>query len=152
MGRQFNRKFGNKTKETVFEQALQLLGLIVHLFQLVWRNVSLTVATTFAITITSTYQLREIKKCTLLKKSKALVIEAFDGHIYINIEDKIYTSRKLLDHEIYSQEFDQAPEKTKKKDPSILPHNLHLWKLASFEKYLRRIGKTLLEYQAEKSA
>ncbi|GFH42879.1 hypothetical protein Hs30E_14300 [Lactococcus hodotermopsidis] len=85
------------------------------------------------------------------KKSKALVIEAFDGNIYINIEDKIYSSRMLLTHEIYSKEFDQ-PKEGKKEKRKYIPPQSHPWKLASFEKYLRRIGKTLLEYQAENSA
>lgn len=78
------------------------------------------------------------------------MIEAFDGHIYINIEDKIYTSRKLLDHEIYSQEFDQAPEnkrKTQVYSPTISPVETRV-----FQRYLRSIGKTLEEYEAERAA
>ncbi|GFH42217.1 hypothetical protein Hs30E_07680 [Lactococcus hodotermopsidis] len=68
-----------------------------------------------------------------------------------NIEDKIYNSRKLLTHEIHSKEFDQ-PKESKKEKRKYVPQQSHPWKLASFEKYLRRIGKTLLEYQAENSA
>ena len=147
--RQFNRKFGNKTKETVFEQAPSASRINLFLARVAKRVVDsghhIRYNNYFYLPIKGNQEMY------FTKKSKALVIEAFDGHIYINIEDKIYTSRKLLDHEIYSQEFDQAPE-NKKERPKYTPPQSHPWKLASFEKYLRRIGKTLLEYQAEKSA
>lgn len=147
--RQFNRKFGNKTKETVFEQAPSASRINLFLARVAKRVVDsghhIRYNNYFYLPIKGNQEMY------FTKKSKALVIEAFDGHIYINIEDKIYTSRKLLDHEIYSQEFDQAPE-NKKERPKYIPPQSHPWKLASFEKYLRRIGKTLLEYQAEKSA
>ncbi|MGX7017317.1 ISNCY family transposase, partial [Pseudolactococcus raffinolactis] len=147
--RQFNRKFGNKTKETVFEQAPSASRINLFLARVAKRVVDsghhIRYNNYFYLPIKGNQEMY------FTKKSKALVIEAFDGHIYINIEDKIYTSRKLLDHEIYSQEFDQAPE-NKKERPKYIPPQSHPWKLVSFEKYLRRIGKTLLEYQAEKSA
>lgn len=147
--RQFNRKFGNKTKKTVFEQAPSDSRINLLLARVAKRVMDsghhIRYKNHFYLPIKGNQELY------FTKKSKALVIEAFDGQIYINIEDKIYTSRKLLDHEIYSQEFDQAPENKKERHKYIPPQS-HPWKLASFEKYLRSIGKTLLEYQAEKSA
>ncbi|GFH43135.1 transposase [Lactococcus hodotermopsidis] len=147
--RQFNQKFGNKTKETVFEQAPSDSTINLLLARVAKRVVD----SGHHIRYNNHFYLpiKGDKEMYFTKKSKALVIEAFDGNIYINIEDKIYSSRMLLTHEIYSEEFDQ-PKEGKKEKRKYIPQQSHPWKLASFEKYLRRIGKTLLEYQAENSA
>lgn len=53
--------------------------------------------------------------------SKALVIEAFNGEIYVNIAEKIYTTRRLKEHDDYSTEFDPIPEQKKRKTPVYSP-------------------------------
>ncbi|MFL2134778.1 ISNCY family transposase, partial [Desemzia sp. FAM 23990] len=73
------------------------------------------------------------------RRSKALVIEAFNGDIYVNIAEKIYTTRRLKEHDYYSQEFDPIPEQKKERRQYIPPQS-HPWKLESFKRYLRSVG------------
>jgi hypothetical protein len=98
--RQFNRKFGNKTKVSVFEKAPSA------------SQINLLLARVSKRIIDSGHQVGKIN--TLQKKSKALVIQAFDGDIYINIDEKIYVARKLLAHERQSKDFDLVAENKKK--------------------------------------
>jgi transposase-like protein len=147
--RQFNRKFGNKTKASVFEKAPSAAQINLLLARVSKRVVDSGHHIRYDNQFYLPIEGDEDKYFT--KKSKALVIQAFDGEIYINIDEKIYASRKLLAHERQSKEFDLVAE-NKKERRKYIPPQSHPWKLASFEKYLRSIGKTLLEYQAEKTA
>ena len=71
-----------------------------------------------------------ILKC-FRAKTKCLVIKAFDGNLFVTIDEKIYELRKLETNEKYSKEFDTIPEKTKEKEKYVPPMS-HPWKLASF--------------------
>nr|WP_308780840.1 ISNCY family transposase [Lactococcus hodotermopsidis] len=99
----FNRKFGNKTKETVFEKAPSTSKINLLLARVTKRVVDsghhIRYNNNFYLPIEAD------KDKYFTKKSKALVIDAFDGEIYINIDEKIYASRKLLAHELHSQEW-----------------------------------------------
>ncbi len=64
-------------------------------------------------------------------KTRCLVIKAFNGELFVTIDEKIYELRKLESHKKYSEEFDQIPEKTKEKEKYVPPMS-HPWKLASF--------------------
>lgn len=91
------------------------------------------------------YQLKG-KEVYFIRKTKALVIKAFDGDIYLNIADKIYHTKELLNHELYSKNFEQEPEQ-KKKDASISLHkpirgNSHLSNNIFIK--IKRIMKSLL--------
>ena len=55
------------------------------------------------------------KEVYFIRKTKAFVIKAFDGDSYLNIADKIYHTKELLVHELYSKNFEPEPEQKKKK-------------------------------------
>ena len=66
----------------------------------------------------------------------------------LNNENK---KRKQKDHTVYQTGFDPIPEQ-KKEIRQYIPPQSHPWKLESFKRYLRSIGKTLEEYEAERAA
>ena len=70
-------------------------------------------------------------------KTKCLVIKAFDGQLFVTIDEKIYELRKLESHKKYSEEFDIVPEQAKEKKKYIPPMS-HPWKLASFLEQMRK--------------
>lgn len=145
----YNRKFGNKTTESVFEKAPSHSAINLLLARIANRKVDsghhIRYQNSFYLPLEGTTE----KYFT--KKSDVLVIEAFDGDIYLNIEEKIYGTKKLLSHEVYSKEFDDVPE-IKKERRKYIPPQSHPWKLESFKRYLRSINSTLEEYEASKPA
>lgn len=69
-------------------------------------------------------------------KSDALVIEAFDGTMYVNLLEKLYVLEEVETRETYSREFDEpGKEKTRKK--KYIPPMSHPWKHASYLQYLQ---------------
>ena len=64
-------------------------------------------------------------------KTECLVIKAFDGELYVTIDEKIYELRKLDSHQKYSKEFDAEPIKIIK-NKKYVPKMTHTWKLESF--------------------
>ena len=70
-------------------------------------------------------------------KTECLVIKAFDGNLFVTIDEKIYEMRKLESHKKVSEEFDNEPQKDVKKVVYIPPMS-HPWKLASFKAQIRR--------------
>lgn len=70
-------------------------------------------------------------------KTECLVIKAFNGELFVTIDEKIYELRKLEIHQKYSKEFDIVPE-VKKETKKYIPTMKHPWKLASFEKQLEK--------------
>ena len=64
-------------------------------------------------------------------RTECLVIKAFDGELFVTIDEKIYELRKLESHEKVSKEFD-AEEPKKKEKVKYIPPMTHPWKLASF--------------------
>lgn len=73
-------------------------------------------------------------------KTECLVIKAFDGELYVTIDEKIYELRKLETHEKYSKEFDAEPVEAVPKTKYIPPMS-HPWKLASFKKQVEKAHK-----------
>ena len=69
-------------------------------------------------------------------RTECLVIKAFDGELFVTIDEKIYELRKLETHKKYSEEFDFAKEEPKKEKKKYIPPMTHPWKLASFKKQL----------------
>ena len=74
------------------------------------------------------------------KKTKCLVINAFDGQMFISVDDKVYAAKEVDKHEIYSANFDTKPKVPKKKRIYIPPMS-HPWKHASFVHYQERAHK-----------
>lgn len=66
-------------------------------------------------------------------KTECLVIKAFNGELFVTIDEKIYELRKLETHEKYSAEFDEEPESGKETKGKYIPPMIHPWKLASFK-------------------
>lgn len=145
----YNRKFGNKTNESVFEKAPSKSNINLLLARVANRKVDsghhIRYQNSFYLPIEGN------KEKYFTRRSDVLVIEAFNGDIYLNIEEKIYETRELLSHEVYSEEFDCVPEQKKERRKYIPPQS-HPWKLESFKRYLRSINSTLEEYEACKSA
>lgn len=70
-------------------------------------------------------------------KTECLVIKAFNGELFVTIDEKIYELRKLKSHKKYSKEFDFIPEIKEEKGIYIPPMS-HPWKLASFKRQLEK--------------
>lgn len=73
-------------------------------------------------------------------KTECLVIKAFDGDLFVTIDEKIYELRKLESHQQYSKEFDVVPLQLEEKKKYIPPMS-HPWKLASFKKQQEKAHK-----------
>ena len=80
-----------------------------------------------------------ILKC-FRAKTECLVIKAFDGNLFVTIDEKIYELRKLESHQKYSKEFDTVPLQSEEKKKYIPPMS-HPWKLASFRKQQAKARK-----------
>ena len=80
-----------------------------------------------------------ILKC-FRAKTECLVIKAFDGNLFVTIDEKIYELRKLESHQKYSKEFDDVPLQLEEKKKYIPPMS-HPWKLASFRKQQAKAHK-----------
>ena len=70
-------------------------------------------------------------------KTECLVIESFNGELFVTIDEKIYELKKLETHKKYSEEFDIIP-KQKQEKPKYIPPMSHPWKLASFMEQINK--------------
>lgn len=70
-------------------------------------------------------------------KTECLVIKAFNGDLFVTIDEKIYELRKLERHEKCSKEFDNMVD-FKKTHVKYIPPMSHPWKLDSFKKQLKK--------------
>ncbi|VMU58083.1 IS1202 transposase [Streptococcus pneumoniae] len=142
----FNEQFGNKTKLSVFEEAPNPSERNLILARLAERVVD----SGHHIRFQNRYYIptEQGKEVYFIRKTKALVIKAFDGDIYLNIADKIYHTKELLDHELYSKNFEQEPEQ-KKERRKYIPPQTHPWKLTSFKQYLHKNKKDYEEFTSE---
>lgn len=144
----FNRQFGNKTEESIYEKAPTKSEINLLLAVVSHRKIDNGHHIRYQNAFYLPTEGSEDKYFT--KRTKALIIKAFNGDIYVNIAEKNYTTRRLEKHELYSEEFDILPEK--KERPKYIPPQSHPWKLESFKRYLRSIDRTFEEYEAEKTA
>ncbi|VNY48986.1 IS1202 transposase [Streptococcus pneumoniae] len=142
----FNEQFGNKTKLSVFEEAPNPSERNLILARLAERVVD----SGHHIRFQNRYYIptEQGKEVYFIRKTKALVLKAFDGDIYLNIADKIYHTKELLDHELYSKNFEQEPEQ-KKERRKYIPPQTHPWKLTSFKQYLHKNKKDYEEFTSE---
>lgn len=148
--RKFNRQFGHKTAESVYENSPTT------------AEINLLLATVAHRIVDNGHHIKYQNKFYLpteggsdkyfTRKTKALIIKAFNGEIYVNIAEKIYPTRRLKTHETYSKEFDGVSSDIKKERRKYIPPQSHPWKLESFKRYLQSIDRTIEEYEAEKTA
>lgn len=73
-------------------------------------------------------------------KTQCLVIRAFNGDLFVTIDDKIYELRKLESHKKFSADFDNEPPAPKEKQKYIPPMT-HPWRLTSFKIQLQKAHK-----------
>lgn len=72
-------------------------------------------------------------------KTDCMVIEAFDGSLYVNILDTLYLMEEVPEHERFSKEFDDEPDiKEKKVKKKYIPPMTHPWKKASYNNYVQK--------------
>lgn len=146
--KRFNKQFGGLASESVFEKAPKPAQRNLLLARISERVIDsghhIRYQNNFYLPVEG------VKEIYFTRKTKALVIEAFDGDIYLNIADNIYATRKLPKHEKHSKEFEMVP-KTKKERRKYIPPQSHPWKLASFKQYLHKIGKSYEEFKRERN-
>lgn len=68
------------------------------------------------------------------RKSDCVVIESFDGNLYGNILDTIYSLERIDKNERYSKNFDVEQTSTSKKKKYIPPLN-HPWRIDNIHRY-----------------
>ncbi|MBN2881423.1 ISNCY family transposase [Candidatus Woesearchaeota archaeon] len=70
------------------------------------------------------------------KGTNCVVIKAFDGKIYTNIQDKVYMLDVIPEHEHSSRNFEFKQTKIKTKSRSI-PKLKHPWRQINFQKFIK---------------
>ena len=69
--------------------------------------------------------------CCFVPKTECLIICAYDGSLYVTVDDSIYALREVKEHLEHSDNFDSdLPSNSKKK--AHIPPMSHPWKRASF--------------------
>ena len=82
-------------------------------------------------------------KC-FLPKTKCLIIETFDGNLFVTIDENIYNLKKLERNQRFSKEFDQEDNNKIKEKKIYRPPMSHPFKLQSF---LRQMEKSHKQHQ-----
>lgn len=70
--------------------------------------------------------------CCFKPKTECLVINAFDGRLYVTVDDHVYALKKLDSHKSLSADFDSVVPKQEKKKKIYIPPMDHPWKRQSF--------------------
>ena len=71
-------------------------------------------------------------------RTDCMVIEAFDGNLYVNIQDSLYLMEEIPEHERFSKEFDDVVEKKKTPKKKYIPPMSHPWKRNSYLRYVEK--------------
>jgi len=73
----------------------------------------------------------------LKKKTDCMVIESFDGRLYVNVLDELFIMKEIPDHEKHSKEFDGKIKENKPKKQYIPPVE-HPWRNDDFLGFLAK--------------
>ena len=73
----------------------------------------------------------------LKKKTDCMVIESFDGRLYVNVLDELFIMKEIPDHEKHSKEFDGKIKENKPKKQYIPPMD-HPWRNDDFLGFLAK--------------
>lgn len=73
------------------------------------------------------------------KKTKALVIKAYDGQMLITVDDRIYELKEIPTHQKYSVSFMEENKEEKKEKKTYIPPMSHPWKHDSYINYLNSL-------------
>ena len=80
-----------------------------------------------------------------IPKTKCLMIESFQGNLYMTINDHVFIAQKILKHQQFSSNFDQVKAEPKERKKYIPPMT-HPWKrqiyVAFRNKQMHRISTT----------
>lgn len=76
-------------------------------------------------------------KTYLKKGTTAMVIESFEGDLYVNVLDQLFVMEEIPEHEKLSKTFDAQYEKPKQRKYYIPPMS-HPWKHASYLNYVAK--------------
>ena len=79
-------------------------------------------------------------KC-FLPKTECLVIETFDGNLFVTIDENIYNLKELERNQRFSKEFDQEDNNQIKEKKIYRPPMSHPFKLQSFLKQMEKSHK-----------
>ena len=133
----FNSKFALDYKkfESVYETAPSARKINYTLAILTPRKIDNGSAIKYKNEYYQPYENNELK--CFKAHTECLVIKAFNGELFVTIDEKIYELRKLSSHERYSKEFDIVPEQ-KKEQKKYIPPMTHPWKLTSFKRQLEK--------------
>ncbi len=69
-------------------------------------------------------------------KTECLVIKAFNGELFVTIDEQILELKELIRNKKFSKEFDETVKIKEKK--KYIPPMTHPWKLASFKKQIQK--------------
>ena len=73
----------------------------------------------------------------LKNKTDCMVIEAFDGRLYVNVLDELFIMKEIPAREKYSKEFDHEVKEKKPKKQYIPPMD-HPWRNSNFLGFLSK--------------
>ena len=138
----FNQRFALDYKkfESVFESSPSLEKINYTLAILTPRKIDNGNAIKFKNKYYQPYIDDELK--CFLPKTECLVIETFDGNLFVTIDENIYNLKELERNQRFSKEFDEVIEVKEKK--KYIPPMTHPWKLSSF---LKQIEKSHNQHQ-----
>ena len=72
------------------------------------------------------------------KGTECIVIEAFDGSLYVNVLDTLFIMEEIPEHERYSKEFDEKPIKKEESKKKYIPPMDHPWRRDNFLCFLNK--------------
>ena len=66
------------------------------------------------------------------------MIEAFDGALFVTIDEEIYALKELKTHKLISEELDEVISNIPKEKRIYIPPMSHPWKAGSFKKQIEK--------------
>ena len=140
----FNQKFALDYKkfESVFESSPSLEKINYTLSILTPRKIDNGNAIKFKNKYYQPYIDNELK--CFLPKTECLVIETFNGNLFVTIDENVYNLKELERNQRFSKEFDQEDNNQIKEKNIYRPPMSHPFKLQSF---LRQMEKSHRQHQ-----
>lgn len=137
----FNQRFALDYKKfkSVFEQAPSKEKINYTLAVLTPRKIDNGNAIKFKNKYYQPY-IDDKLKC-FLPKTECLVIETFDGNLFVTIDENIYNLKELERNQRFSKEFNQEDNKQIKEKKVYRPPMSHPFKLQSFRRQIEKSHK-----------
>ena len=137
----FNQKFALDYKkfESVFESSPSLEKINYTLAILTPRKIDNGNAIKFKNKYYQPYIDNELK--CFLPKTECLVIETFDGNLFVTIDENVYNLKELERNQRFSKEFDQEDNNQIKEKNIYRPPMSHPFKLQSFLRQMEKSHK-----------